>query len=82
MSHAVCCVHNAGAVGSCYSQLTQLCLTGLEAPPELWWPRDGLSRLEELSFRGCGGVRDATLDGLADMQPRLKTLTIAGEQGQ
>ena len=63
------------------SQLTQLCLTGMEAPLERYWreaaPRDSLI---VLSLRDCSGVTDSTLTRLSTVAPQLRYLTIGGEK--
>ena len=63
------------------SQLTQLCLTGMEAPLERYWreaaPPDSL---KELSLRDCSGVTDSTLASLPAVAPQLMELTIGGEK--
>ena len=58
-------------------QLTQLCLTGMEAPLERW-PEKGLPSLMHLSLRDCSGVTDSTLDILPQVAPHLLKLTITG----
>ena len=62
------------------SQLTRLCLTGLEAPLEQWLSGAGLTRLESLHLRSSSGVTDTALPQLPALAPYLMKLEIAGEQ--
>ena len=64
------------------SQLTQLYLTGLEAPLENCWPEVPLRYLNTLSVHDCSGVTDATLARLTELAPRLAGLTLSGERDE
>ena len=68
------------ALAGC-SQLTQLYLTGLEAPLENCWPEEGLRYLNDLFVHDCSGVTDVTLARLPGLAPRLTGLFLSGEQG-
>ena len=64
------------------SQLTQLYLTGLEAPLENCWPEEPLLYLHILCVRDCSGVTDATLARLPELAPRLTGLDLSSEQDE
>ena len=57
--------------------LTNLRITGLEAPLERWHPERGLPSLKMLTVTNCSGVSDSTIACLPDLAPQLHTLTIA-----
>ena len=71
----------AAALAGC-SQLTQLYLTDMEAPPELPLA-ERLPDLKRLKILNSSGLTDAWLESLAGLQlPSLKWLYISGKLRQ